>query len=365
MKKIFILITICFFLCACSKVVPVNREVVLKENTEYSSKITLSMVGNALIHASIYKDALENGKYNFSKMLDKVNIKFTSSDLLFYNEESIIGGKELGYSGYPDFNTPSKFAKDMINTGFNIVNRANEHILDKNEAGIINSCNFWNKYPSVLTNGSACTFSERKNIKIMEMNNIRYAFLSYTTIEPSKTLDNSYYLSIYNDERVKEDIDSIRDYTDIILVSMHWGEELSDTPNEEQKRIAYYLSSLGVNIIIGTHPKVIEPIEWIGNTLVIYSLGNFLSGDSINDDYNKRIGMLANIDITKTVVGYRTKIKLSNLNTELLYIYSKDARNYKVIPFTMLDDKILHDYKSKKIKYEAIIKKYDNLIVVN
>ena len=143
-----------------------------------------------------------------------------------------------------------------------------------------------------------------------------------------------------------------------------WNEYKS-LPNEEQIAIGEYLASLGVDITIGTHPHVIEPIKWIGDTLVIYSLGNFISSQSNVNDYNRLIGLLVNVDIIKTTVHDEVSITLDNLNAELIYTYYKNQSNYKVIPFSKLDNSILKDYKNYKVKYESIVKYYDNSIVVN
>lgn len=360
MKKIWILI-ICFLLCSCS-LKSVFKEVIIDEFEPSMTKLTLTMVGDALIHSSIYKYAYENGIYNFDKIFEYFKSELIKSELMYYNQETILGGESLGYSGYPRFNTPNAFALTMMNMGFNIVSRANNHTLDKGEEGIINACNFWNKYPSILTNGSACTEDEKNNPRVLEKNGIRYAILSYTTSTNGLKSPNDYYVNIYSDEQVSKDINYLRDQTDIILVAMHWGDEYKSIPNREQKRIASYLASLDVDIIIGTHPHVIEPIEWIDDTLVIYSLGNFISSQASVNDYARLIGLEVNIDIIKTVTKNKTDIKLTNLNTELLYTYYKNAWNYKVIPFSKLNDTILPDYKNLKIKYNSIVKSYDNNI---
>ena len=362
MKKISFLI-ICLLLCSCTKTLTVFKENVIG-SIPTSSKLTLTMVGDALVHSPIYKSAYKNGKYDFSDLFSEVESEFINSDLLYYNAETIIGGEELGYSGYPRFNTPHEFAEQMIYMGFNVVSRANNHSLDLGEAGIINACNFWNKYPHVLTNGSACTKDERDIIKVHEKNGIRYALLSYTTLTNGFKPKKDYYVNIYSDEQVYQDVMKIKHDADVIIVAMHWGNEYKSMPNNEQKRIASYLSSLGVNIVIGTHPHVIEPIEWIDGTLVIYSLGNFISSQSYENDYARRIGLLVNIDIIKTETESEKRITLVNLNTKLLYMYS-NYNTYKIIPFTKLNNNILYNYNIYKDKYSKIVSYYISNIIVN
>ncbi len=359
MKKLFILI-VCFLLSACASVM-VSGEVIIKENDATSSKIKLSMVGDALIHESIYKDALEDGKYNFSKMVEPLKSSFADSDLMYYNQESLIGGEELGFSGAPKFNTPEKFGRDMLSFGFNMVTRANEHIFDLGEAGVLKSCNFWNKHSNILTSGSACTVDESLNIKIMENQGIKYTILNYTTIKPEDNLA-THYLNVYEPEKVKNDIENIRGEVDVIIVAMHWGIEYDNNITKEQKEIATYLAELGVDIVVGTHPHVIQPIEYIGDTIVIYSLGNFISGEKKIDYQSRRIGLLVHVDITKTSVNNKIKVELSNLYTELIYTSSDNSKNYQILPFSKLDDSILRNYKDLKVRNEAIIKKYEPTI---
>lgn len=362
MKKISLLI-ICLLLCSCTKTISVSKESIIGGVVPTSSKLTLSMVGDALIHSPIYKSAYKDGIYDFSDLFTEVKSEFENSDLLYYNAETIIGGKELGYSGYPRFNTPKEFAEEMISLGFNIISRANNHTLDKGEAGLLNACNFWNKYPTVLTNGSACTKDERDIIKVHEKNGIRYSLLSYTTSTNGLRAKKDYYVNIYSDEQVYSDVLKVKDDADVIIVAMHWGNEYKSLPNNEQKRIAAYLSSIGVNIVIGTHPHVIQPIEWIDDTLVIYSLGNFVSGQSYENEYARRIGLLANVDIIKIETETEKKIILENLNTELLYTYS-NLKKYKIIPFSKIDNNILYNYNIYKDKYKKVVSYYMSDIIV-
>lgn len=142
----------------------------------------------------------------------------------------------------------------MVNLGFNLVSLANNHTMDKKEAGVINSVDYWKTKSSVYYSGEALSESDRNdNIKVLEKNGIKYAFLSYTTVTNGLVPDNGkeYLTNIYSDEKAKSDIDKIKDKADFIIVAIHWGEEYVTDPNESQKKIASYLSSLGVNLIIG------------------------------------------------------------------------------------------------------------------
>ena len=187
--------------------------------------------------------------------------------------------------------------------------------------------------------------------------------LAYTTSTNGLKTPNGkeYLVNVYSDEIVKEDIEKVRDKVDVVMVSMHWGIEYTHTPTEEQKRIANYLASLGVDIIIGHHPHVIQPIEFIGDTLVIYSLGNFISAQI---GLPRLIGMMVSLNIVKKVDNDQITIKIEDVKGDLIYTYYDNFKNFKVIPFSKLNNNLLKNYEKIKEEYIAIINNYDKTISV-
>lgn len=338
------------------------------ESEEEVSKLSLVMVGDALLHSSVYNDAYKNGVYDFTSQLEYIKPIVSKFDLAFYNQETILGGTEIGLSDYPTFNSPQEFGDAMIDAGFNIVNLATNHTLDRGEQAVINSANYW-KTKDVLTAGSYASFEDASKISIKEKNGIKYALLSYTygTNGISVPSGKEYLVNLYSDEQAKKDIEAVRDDVDLLLVSMHWGTEYRTEPTDEQKRQAEYLASLGADIIIGTHPHVIEPITYIDDTLVIYSLGNFISAQSTNNDYNTMVELMSMVDVVKTTKDGKSEIKLENLNNELLYNYYKaDSRwhDFKVIPFSQMNESYNSDYKRLYEKYSAVVRMYNSNIPI-
>lgn len=334
-----------------------------------TSKLSLVMVGDALLHSSLYKDGYQNGVYNFQKQLELIKPIVQTYDLAFYNQESILGGTEIGLSDYPTFNSPWEFGDAMLDAGFNLVSLANNHTLDRGEKAILKSCEYWQNKDALYA-GSYCSKEASEEIKIKEKNGIKYTLLAYTygTNGIKVPEGKEYLVNIYSDEKVKNDIEKVRDKVDVLLVSMHWGTEYKTEPTEEQKRQAEYLSSLGVDIIIGTHPHIIQPITYINDTLVIYSLGNFISAQSTNNDYNTMVELMTSVDIIKEEKNGQINIKLENLNNELLYnYYHKGSRwtNFKVVPFSQMNETYNKDYKRLYEKYSAVVKMYDPNIKVN
>ena len=357
-----------------------NKENEVKEETY---KISMVMVGDNLIHSSIYNEANRNANYDgydFKPMITMIKDKVKGYDLAYYNQETILGGSELGLSDYPTFNSPYEAGDAMLDAGFNMVSLATNHTIDRGEKAVLNSCEYWNSKTDVLTAGSYCSEEERNEVKVMEKNNITYTMLNYTygtngiAIPKGKDYLVNVWPMDYNadygvgyeafKETVREDVERVRDKVDVLIVAMHWGVEYTHTPTKYQKDAAEFLASLGVDIVIGTHPHVVQPVEWIDDTIVFYSLGNFISAQDQKDNYNKMVGLMSSLDITKTVKGDDVDIKIDNINNELIYTRHIGYRQFKVIPFSEMDATYLSNYEEIYNKYSEVVKMYDETMPV-
>lgn len=334
----------------------------VKVETETNKSFSFIAVGDTLIHDGIYKDAKTSNKgedgypiYSFSNMFTNIKPIIKDYDLRFYNQETIIGGKKRGLSTYPRFNSPEEIGLDMIDAGFNIVNLATNHTLDRGEGAIRYSKNFWNKQ-NIYTVGSYLSQEEHDKVIIQKKNDITYTVLGYTVSTNGLNVPEGkdYLLNRYDKEAVKRDIQKVREKVDVVIVSMHWGDEYTHTPTKSQREMASYLSSLGVDVIIGHHPHVIQPIEYINNTLVIYSLGNFISAQ---EGINKRVGMIAAFTVHKNIKNKQKKIYISEVKGDLLWTYHNQYHNFKVIPFKNLDNDKLNNYQKIYNQYRTIINK--------
>ena len=354
-----------------------------KEEEEKTYKLSMVMVGDNLIHSSIYKDANKLAGYDgydFKPMITMIKDKVKGYDLAYYNQETILGGSELGLSDYPTFNSPYEAGDAMLDAGFNMVSLATNHTIDRGEKAVLNSCEYWKSKTDVLTAGSYCSEEERNEIKVMEKNDITYTMLNYTygtngiAIPEGKDYLVNVWPMDYNadygegyeafKETVKKDVERVRDKVDVLIVAMHWGVEYTHTPTKYQKDAAEFLASLGVDIVIGTHPHVVQPIEWIDDTIVFYSLGNFISAQEQSDNYNKMVGLMSSLDITKMVKGDDVDIKIDNINNELIFTYYQGYRNFKVIPFSEINSTYLPTYESVYNEYSEVVKMYDETMPV-
>ncbi|MBQ8892575.1 MAG: CapA family protein [Bacilli bacterium] len=346
--------------------VVINYEVV---DTKKEYKTNLVMVGDALIHGIVYETAHKYANYSgydFKPMLKYTKEIVKDYDLAYYNQETILGGVELGLATYPQFNSPYEVGDAFIDAGFNLVSLATNHTMDNwnltKGKTIENSVNYWkNHSDEILAAGSYTSFEDRDEVRIKEVNGIKYGFLSYTTYTNGLVVPvgREYLVNVYDKDLIKEEIERYRDKVDLLMVAMHWGTEYMTYPTDEQKSIAKYLSSLGVDLIIGCHPHVIEPIEYIGDTLVIYSLGNFVSSQV---GVERLTGLMASVDITKTEYHGKTTIDFSNIMGTLLFT---DRNNgYIVYPYHLLNDNILSGYKNYYEKYSKVVTAYSDKVSV-
>lgn len=370
----------------------ITKPNIINKNEDKHYEASLIAVGDYLIHSSVYKDAnrLANGDgYDFKPMISYIKEIVSNYDIAYYNQETILGGSELGLSDYPTFNSPYEAGDAMLDAGFNLVSLATNHTMDSGKKAVENSCKYWQSKENVLTAGSYCSEEERNKINIKEINNIKYTMLNYTYGTNGMPVANDYLVNVWptdidninNPEKdtkyqaykkqVKEDIDKVKDKVDFLIVAMHWGVEYTHEPTAYEKDMASYLASLGVNLIIGTHPHVIQPVTWIDDTLVIYSLGNFISAQYQNKstctNYKCTTELMTSLKIEKDIKNNQTSVKITNVENELLYNYYNQStwRNFKVIPFSNPKIKeYLPNYKEVYNTYKAVVQKMNNEITV-
>ena len=345
-----------------------------KIDTKKEYNLKLMMVGDALIHDSVYKAYNKGGnKYDFTDMFKYMKDIVKNYDLAYYNQETILGGKELGLSNYPQFNSPQEVGDGFLNAGFNLVSMATNHTLDKyyttGGKTVINSRKYWNskmdENEELIAAGSYTSKEEQDAVIIREKNGIKYAMLSYTTMTNGIPVPSgkSYTVNVYNKEQVKKDIEKYRSAgVDLLMVAMHWGIEYVHYPVQEQKDIANYLASLGVDIVIGCHSHTVQPITFIGKTLVIYSLGNFVSSQTNTDQL---IGGFADVSIKKTVYHGKTTLELSDVGADLLYTNKNwSYGRFVVYPFSKMSNNILSNYKSTYDRYTKYLTAYSKEVKI-
>lgn len=270
-----------------------------------SKNLKVVAVGDNLIHPVVYNDAkVGKNTFDFKPMYSHIKPYIHKSDVAYINQESPLGGDDIPYSGFKRFNTPSSISKDVIDTGFNLINGSNNHALDQGTEGLRNNIDVWKKYQTnALFTGVFDSKKERDKTPILNKKGTKISMLSYTFGTNGLKPDHPYQINYINKQNMSKDIAKAKKKSDVVMVSMHWGNEGSHQPNSKQKDIADFLAKKNVDVVIGMHPHVIQPVEWKKGTnghktLVAYSLGNFLNGQETGSTSND-LGGSIEFDIDK------------------------------------------------------------------
>ena len=309
---------------------------VVKEDTT----IVLTAIGDIMCHNTQYKDAYnaETDDYDFSYVFDDVKDATEKTDIFVGNLETTFAGKEKGYSNYPTFNTPEHLATDLKELGIDILTTANNHCMDSGYKGIESTLNYLDE-AEILHTGTNRSVEEQNTVLIKEEKGIKIAFLSFTygTNGISIPKDREYAVNLIDEDFILSQINlAKKEKPDLICVSIHWGIEYQTNPNAEQTHLADFMIKNGVDIILGSHPHILQPMEFRevnldnGQTkkgFVIYSLGNFMSGQVKN---GTRTSIILNLDITKK--GDGTGIFIDSISYTPIYTYTRSKLpKYKVM----------------------------------
>lgn len=285
------------------------------ETEEKPPQITLVMTGDMLLHSRVMDVAKqEDGTYAFDAVFVHVADAVKTADVALVNQEVIIGGEELGITGYPCFNAPYTFGDALMETGFDVICHGTNHALDRKKDGIVNCLNYWTQnHSEAAVLGIHDSQESQDTIYIYEKDGIRVAFLNYTYGTNGIPLpkDMPYAVDLLEEEKVIADIEKAEQLADFTVVCPHWGSEYWLKPDKSQKHWTQIFLEHGVDLVLGTHPHVIEPIEWVEDEetghrmLVYYSLGNFVSWTNMEGDgiSNRSVGGLAEVTLTRDESG--------------------------------------------------------------
>ena len=272
------------------------------DQTEY--RVDIISAGDDLISDSVAHCGLQpDGSYNFDLLYENTKDIISSADIAILNQETILGGPDFPYTGFPNFNSPYEIGDAAIAAGFDVFLQATNHSYDMREQGIENCINYYKKHPEVTMIGLNENPEQQKEIKIVEKNNIKIAMLNYTYgLNGYKLPEGKEYLvNLIDEDKIKADLAIAEEMADITMVFPHWGVEYTHVPTQEQVDLAQLMVENGADVIIGTHPHVVMPVEWItasnGNkALCYYSLGNFTSSQ---DQVDTMLGAIAKLTIVK------------------------------------------------------------------
>lgn len=332
-----------------------NSAIQKKQNIKMETSITVAAIGDMLIHEPVYRDAQTEGGYDFTPMLHQVKQYLQAPTVSIANQETMIGGEALGLSTYPQFNSPFEVGDALKAVGVDAVTLANNHTLDRGEEAIQRAIEHWETIDMMYT-GAYKDEEDQKHIRVQETEEgISLAYLSYTygTNGIPTPVGQDYLVNRIDREKIAEDMAVAKEKADAVIVSLHFGTENERMPNEEQKELAQYTADLGADVIIGHHPHVLQPVEWLTGengkqTLVAYSLGNFLSSQQ---EYYQRIGGMLQFSIRKTSQGDDAQVTVEEPAFLPTFMSYTDFKDYQVLPMFDLTNKELAGASNA---YEAI-----------
>lgn len=277
------------------------------------------MVGDILLHTPVEESCLQpDGSYDYDSLFSHTKEEIAAADLALVNQEVIIGGADLGITGYPSFSADFSLCDSLAGAGFDIICHATNHAMDKGRKGLINCAKYWREnYPQITVLGIHDTADTSTSCGaepvILDLPDMKIAVLNYTYGTNGIQLpdDMPYAVDLLNEEQVAADIQRAEELADFTIVCPHWGTEYRLTSDASQEKWTKIFAQNGADLVLGTHPHVIEPIEWVideesdHEMLVYYSLGNFVNWTSGTGEgvTNRMVGGMAEVTITKNDHG--------------------------------------------------------------
>lgn len=298
-------------------------------------------VGDNLIHSSIYVQAGRRGTselaYDFGFSYENISDYIGKADIASLNQETMMA-KSFAPSNYPQFNTPTELGDLMVDIGFDVITLANNHMFDKGEKGLQETLDFLREKEDLVVVGAYYGEDDYMDIPIITKDDIDFAFVATTQVTNGLSLPSSSELFApitSNDNQIIELVEQVKRaeaISDVVVVNIHWGTEYTHKPTEFQVNVANEVVQAGADIILGHHPHVIQPVEYIAksdgsNAVVCYSLGNFIS---VQDRGVRMIGGMLNVDFEK--LSGKTNIT----NVEFLPVithYGSGMSNVTIYPY--------------------------------
>ncbi len=333
-----------------------------KTTEAQDAKVTLVAVGDNLIHNTCIEAGVQDdGTRDYTSFYEDMKKYIEPADIAVINQETMLGGESFEYSGYPMFNTPWEVGTAAIKAGFDVFTCATNHSMDIGSAGVEKELEFFAKHPEITYIGTNASEEDYNKITYLEKNGLKFALLNYTygTNGISIPEDKYYIINLLDEDKVKKDITEARKNADVVIVFPHWGTENSHDINEQQRKYVKLFSQLGVDIVIGTHPHVLQPVEWVTNEktgkkmLVYYSIGNFVS-HQVN--LNQMCGGMAEITVERK--GGEITITNAKLAPVIDY-YSRSNGKYRFSVYKLSDYN--NDLADKQVQDGATVEYFTKL----
>ncbi len=303
--------------------------------------ISIVAIGDMLMHPGVSGSARQpDGSYDYTVLFEPIAEDVRNASIAILNNEVPFGGDEFGLQNYPNFNVYSALGDGEVAAGFDVILNATNHVRDMGTSGLQRTIDFWKKYPNIASIGVHDTPEDQQRVRILTVNDIRVAVLNYCYgINAGFPADTPYMIDMMREQdkpKIIQDLQYAEWAADFTIVCPHWGEEYHLCQTAEQEEWAKFFTEYGADLIIGTHPHVLEPIKTItasnGNTsLCYYSLGNYIS---MQDETFGVLGGMAKVVILSDKDGTRiVSHDIQYLVTHYLVDVSW-ARVYKLEDYT-------------------------------
>ena len=341
-----------------------NKDAENEKAEEEEKELTILAVGDNLIHTQVIRSGKKSdGSYDFSHLFAGISKEVEAADLAIINQETILCDKSLGYSGYPRFGSPYEIGEAIHDAGFDVVLQATNHTMDKGLEGVLDTLQFWKQYDDITMVGINETEDALSRIGFYTKNGIKVAILNYTygLNGLSVPKGKEYLINMLTDrEQMKADIALAKKKSDFVIVCPHWGTEYVYQPTKQQNQLTQFFLEEGVDLVLGTHPHVLEPVEWLETKdgthrmLVYYSLGNFVSNQ---DAMARMLGGMAKIKLIKK--GEEVVIDEASIEPLVTHTYYDGRQRFTTYLLSEYDDKLaakhyLNRHKKNTITLEKL-----------
>lgn len=352
---------------------------VIIEIEPYSTEVKLLAVGDIMMH-DWQITAGYNAKtktYNYDHFFAAVKDVFSEGDWVIGNLETTISGADLKYTGYPMFNAPAEILDTLKDIGFNVLTHANNHTLDRHEKGVVRTRDALEER-GIFTHGTARSPEESEEILILEKNDIRIALMAYTYGTNGIPIPEGkdYLVNLIDEEKIIQDISKAKEQgADVVAISLHFGLEYQLQPNKDQITLAHNLIAAGADIILGSHPHVVQPYDIVQvqdengemrTGVIIYSMGNFISAQ-VGEERN--LGLIFGLTIRKHFPEGKIEITdLKNIPTWVQRYKSEGITQFRVVPLAKSleeqDDILLSasDYKNMQRYLDRINQHVESIV---
>lgn len=348
-----------------------------EEEQETDATFTMAAIGDIMCHNTQYMDAYnqETDTYDFSYVFEDISFYTKTADIAIGSLETTFAGEEKGYSSYPTFNTPDSLAYELKSIGIDVLSTAGNHALDKGFDGLSRTIDVLND-ADIAHLGTYKSQEEQDKVLFKYVKGVKIAFINYTygTNGIAVPSDKEFCVNLTNKDLIKKHIETAKEgNADIIVACMHWGTEYKTTPSTSQTELADFLFQNGVDIVLGNHPHVLEPMEKRTITLedgttkdgfIIYSIGNFIADQNAK---NTRNSVILNLTITKHTDG---KVTIDKADYVPIYMYkdtslktkkmklidiNKTITNYESGTDTSIGEKLYSTLKSERDSIVSIL----------